>query len=153
INQLQNQLAAALSSDMDLDYEDLQALINAQKEAEHISKTLLKIMNKSRNILSKDQPTQPPVKNQEIKQEKQEKRKAVKVPQGLSLESPQAMKEIFSQEDLIVLIDGYNVSLNSFQDLPLELQRERTVSCAANIESRYHPSCVIIFDGQSTTTR
>ena len=63
------------------------------------------------------------------------------------------MRTVFAQKDLVVLIDGYNVSLNSFGDLSLELQRERTVACATNIEARYHPSCVIIFDGQSSTAR
>ncbi len=157
IAQLQNQLASALSSDMSLDYEDLQSLINAQKEADDISKTLLKIMNKSRSILSKDKPssTQTQVRPQSSSSEPASaaKRAPVQIPQGLSITSPQALKEIFSQDDLMVLIDGYNVSLNNFQNLSLELQRERTISCATNVESRYHPSCVVVFDGQSSTTR
>jgi predicted RNA-binding protein with PIN domain len=77
----------------------------------------------------------------------------VKVPAGMNAESDVALRTIFAQENLVVLIDGYNVSLNSFGSLSLELQRERTIACAANIESRFHPSCVVIFDGQSSTTR
>lgn len=154
IAQLQDQLARALSSDMELTYEDLQKLILAQKEAEGISQTILNIMNKTRTMLSQsDDLSNAQVGAQSVTQEEKPKRKEVKIPAGLSAEAPAALRTVFAQEDLVVLIDGYNVSLNSFGTLPLELQRERTIACAASIESRFHPSCVVVFDGQSSTTR
>lgn len=178
IEQLQEQLASALSSDMELGYEDLQKLILAQQEAESISQTILKIMNKTRSILSQSsaspqtksgsfeaskvevesdgnsaQAVTLPAGSIKPSETKETKRVQVEIPQGMSLESDVALRKVFSQPDLVVLIDGYNVSLNSFGDLSLELQRERTVACATNIESRFHPSCVIVFDGQSSTTR
>lgn len=178
VNHLQEQLASALSSDLELTYEDLQNLILAQQEAESISKTILNIMNKTRSILSQTSsaseiPMTPAVEggsvpqvNSEaekpqskipaaspVKKEVQPSRATVTIPPGMSLESDAALRTVFTQQDLVVLIDGYNVSLNSFGDLSLELQRERTIACAANVETRYHPSCVIVFDGQSSTTR
>lgn len=158
ISNLQNQLASALSSDMELSYEDLQKLILAQKNAEEISATILKIMNKTRNILSQSSSTGTQINSGSISQPKEivkdePKRTPVLVPPGLTLENSESLKKIFSQKDLIVLIDGYNISLNAFGDLSLELQRERVVSCATNVESRFHPSCVIVFDGQSEGTR
>ncbi|MFN8016404.1 MAG: NYN domain-containing protein [Acidimicrobiia bacterium] len=151
ISQLQGQLASALSSDIELNYEDLQSLILAQKTAEEISSTILKIMNKTRTILSNNSAASAPVQKRE--QEPTPKRKEVMVPSGLSLESEQGLKATLSQENLIVIIDGYNLSLNSFGDLPLEMQRDRTIACAANVESRFNATCVIIFDGESSTTR
>ena len=53
----------------------------------------------------------------------------------------------------MILIDGYNVSLNSFGNLSLELQRDRIVACATSVEARFHPSCLVVFDGQSSGTR
>lgn len=175
ITQLQNQLASALSSDIQLSYEDLQNLIIAQNQADTISHTLLNVMNKTRSILNKEQsppvsggrierpstkeePTQQVRAVESFRQEgvqptAKQQRVRVVIPPGMSLESTQALEQVFGQEALMVLIDGYNVSLNNFGDLPLELQRERTVSAATNIESRFHPSCVIVFDGQSSTTR
>jgi hypothetical protein len=185
ITHLQGQLASALSSDIELTYEDLQKLIVAQSEAEEISKTLLAIMNKTRSILQKDPqasqvqgkiepmtpkltmaqtptPTSPaPQVREEPTKEvasikptaPKKQRTKVSVPLGMSLESKEALVKVFAQDDLMVLIDGYNVSLNSFQQLPLEMQRERTISCATSIEARFHPTCVIVFDGQSSTTR
>ena len=166
---------------MEHNYEDLQNLIVAQQNAETISKTILNIMNKTRNILSQT-PSSTEVQRggtfealrvsdevdqaqsnavTEIKEEASEsaakkslqKRTQVIVPPGMNLESDAALRTVFTQPNLVVLIDGYNVSLNSFGDLNLELQRERTIACATNIESRFHPSCVLIFDGQSSTTR
>lgn len=150
VAQLQEQLASALSSDMELTYEDLQNLIVAQKEAEAISQSILKIMNKTRSILSQ---AETPVAQAAPVEQKSEPRTRVAIPQGLSLESEASLKTVFAQKDLVVLVDGYNVSLNSFGDLSLELQRERTVACVTNVETRFHPSCVIVFDGQSASTR
>lgn len=165
ITQLQEQLASALSSDIELTYEDLQKLIVAQNEAESIAKTILSVMNKTRTILSNDTvgsqkiasiPTAPtPVARTErvTSGTTPRSRTAVVVPPGRMLESDEALRTVFTQQDLVVLIDGYNVSLNAFPDLSLELQRERTVACVTNIETRYHPACVVIFDGDSATTR
>ncbi len=164
ISQLQEQLASALSSEIELGYEDLQNLIMAQAQAEQISSSLLTIMNKTRSILSKTISTSIPIdsddSNSKLEQEKNEvkrtvskSRTSVAIPQGLMIENPLALTEIFKQQKLILLIDGYNVSLNSFQNLNLELQRERTISCAANIESRFATNCTVIFDGDSNTTR
>ena len=161
VSQLQEQLASALSSDLELNYEDLQNLIVAQQNAETISKTILNIMNKTRNILSQT-PSSTEVQRggtfealrvsdevdqaqsnavTEIKEEASEsaakkslqKRTQVIVPPGMNLESDAALRTVFTQPNLVVLIDGYNVSLNSFGDLNLELQRERTIVCATNI--------------------
>lgn len=174
IAQLQEQLASALSSEIELGYEDLQNLIMAQAHADQISASLLTIMNKTRSILSKSQQsssnlTTPDVEKKimqtpvasvtEVKEtettlsDSPRERTSVTVPKGLTIESPQALTEIFKQDKLMLLIDGYNVSLNSFPNLNLELQRERTISCAANIESRFSTNCAVIFDGESNTTR
>ena len=53
IEQLQEQLASALSSDVQLSYEDLQKLVQAQTNAQEIANELLKIMNRTRRIVSK----------------------------------------------------------------------------------------------------
>lgn|GEM_PF-5037075 len=167
INQLQEQLASALSSEVELSYEDLQKLILAQKNAEEISSTILAIMNKTRSILSnKSGGSQIPPSNQNVEsvskaqspsslsdRSEGSKRIPVVVPPGMSLETDAALRSVFTQKDLVVLIDGYNVSLNSFGDLSLELQRDRVISCATSIESRFHPSCLVVFDGQSSGTR
>lgn len=160
IKALQQQLASALSSEIELGYEDLQNLIKAQNDAEVISRSLLSIMNKTRNILAKttddkSSSESKPITSRDIKKpnDNSNVRKAVSVPKGLTIESSRALEEIFKQDKLILLIDGYNVSLNSFQNLSLEMQRDRTISCAANIESRFSTNCAVIFDGQSSTTR
>lgn len=166
IGLLQEQLASALSSEIELNYEDLQNLIKAQTYADDISASLLSIMNKTRAILSKankqnDTTSAPlvselPTIAQEVKTPKPEilkDRASVIIPKGMTIESKNALAEIFKQEKLILLIDGYNVSLNSFSNLSLELQRERTINCAANIESRFSTNCAVIFDGESSSTR
>ena len=151
IKQLQGQLASALSSDMELTYEDLQKLIVSQKNADDISATILSIMNKTRSILSQKTKEEPQALRDEVVPSKS--RTPVAVPPGMSLETNAALKTVFSQQDLVVLIDGYNVSLNSFGNLSLELQRDRVVACASSIETRFHTSCLIVFDGQSAGTR
>lgn len=174
IAKLQEQLASALSSEIELGYEDLQNLIMAQTQAENISASLLTIMNKTRSILSKsasvsdsivaEQKKEPAVKAEEKPVAKAEAvapkpkpairyRASVKVPQGLRIDEPSALSEVFKQEKLILLIDGYNVSLNSFSNLNLEMQRERTIACASNIESRFGTNCAVIFDGENSSTR
>ena len=113
VGQLQEQLAAALSSEMELSYEDLQKLIMAQQEADDISKTILTIMNKTRSILSQSTPsgskttggsfagtsaipdtsntttskaTSLPAGKVESQEKKQAQRKQVMVPPGMQLE-------------------------------------------------------------------
>jgi hypothetical protein len=164
IADLQEQLASALSSEIELNYEDLQNLIKSQAHAQDISMSLLSIMNKTRSILSKtnnraesqvlleqDVKTADQIKKQ--KTEIVKDRSAVVIPIGMNIESKNALVEIFRQEKVMLIIDGYNVSLNSFANLSLELQREQTINCAANIESRFSTNCTVIFDGESNTTR
>jgi Fe2+ transport system protein B len=178
ISQLQEQLASALSSEMELTYEDLQKLILAQKNAEEISSTIMAIMNKTRSILSNKvtdssnqltapQNTQGPSQVEQVTLNSQTptrlperkaaiegtKRTPVVVPPGMPLESDASLRTVFTQQDLVILIDGYNVSLNSFGNLSLELQRDRIVACATSVEARFHPSCLVVFDGQSSGTR
>ena len=47
----------------------------------------------------------------------------------------------------LVLIDGYNVSMGTWPDQPLEQQRERLLDLADDVARRYGTELVVVFDG------
>ena len=48
---------------------------------------------------------------------------------------------------MLLLVDGYNVSLSGWPDLPLDLQRQRLVLGLAGVQARTGSSVVVVFDG------
>jgi hypothetical protein len=150
ISQLQEQLASSLSSDVQLTYDDLQSLVTAQKDAEAISRSMLTIMNKTRTILSAAVPEETAtIKSDHTAEIKAVQpvlqRDSVEVPPGMEMDSDSTLRTVLVQDNLVVIVDG-TLAKN-------DTQRDAITSTLTQIESRFHPTCVAIFDGESATAR
>ena len=76
-------------------------------------------------------------------------RKPLKVPKGRMEDDPATLDEWLENENVMLLVDGYNVAKadGGFGDLELERQRERVVLGVNNLARRKKVYGIIVFDG------
>lgn len=77
------------------------------------------------------------------------RRKRLAVPKGRLGEDPATLTEWLSTPDVVLLVDGYNVSKaeGGFGDLRLETQRDRLLQEVGRVARRHKVTATVIFDG------
>jgi predicted RNA-binding protein with PIN domain len=85
---------------------------------------------------------------------KQKKRKPLRVPKGRMDEDPATLDEWLENENVMLLVDGYNVAKadGGFGDLELEQQRDRVVQGVNNLARRKKIYGIVVFDGADVPT-
>ena len=80
------------------------------------------------------------------------KRTAVSMPGGMLNDTPEAAEYLLRQvPDIVVLVDGYNVTFKSWEKLPVQQQRRRFLQKMEELSSRYSGAeFVVVFDGTQT---
>jgi predicted RNA-binding protein with PIN domain len=78
------------------------------------------------------------------------RRRPVRLPVGMFDDSVEAADALLAVDDMLVLVDGYNVSLAGWPDLDLDVQRARLVDGLAAVEARTGARSVVVFDGAAT---
>ena len=80
------------------------------------------------------------------------KRTAVPMPSGLLNDTPEAAEHLLRQvPDIVVLVDGYNVTFKNWEKLPVQQQRHRFLQKMEELSSRYSGAeFVVVFDGTQT---
>ncbi len=89
------------------------------------------------------EPEVPPPPTQRVR---------VPMPGGLRNDSPEAAEYLFRQvSNVVVLIDGYNVTFKNWDKLPVQEQRHRFLRNVEELSSRYSGAeFVVVFDGSET---
>ena len=74
----------------------------------------------------------------------------VPLPPGIFDDSVEAAEHLVRVPGMVLLVDGYNVSLLGWPDLPLPEQRQRLVDALAELSARSGAEVAVVFDGADT---
>ncbi|MFM8303993.1 MAG: NYN domain-containing protein [Actinomycetota bacterium] len=75
------------------------------------------------------------------------RRVAVPCPPGLRAEQPEAVEAMLRTEGLVLLVDGYNVSMLGWPAAALAQQRDHLVSELSRLHLRLRSHAIVVFDG------
>ena len=80
------------------------------------------------------------------------RREPVRMPGGLLNDTPEAAEYLLRQVlDIVVLVDGYNVTFKNWEKLPVQQQRHRFLQKMEELSARYSGAeFVVVFDGTQT---
>ncbi len=78
------------------------------------------------------------------------RRRALRLPRAMLEESVDAAAHLLGRSGALVLVDGYNVTLRRWPDLPLGAQRTRLLNGLAALASGPSAEIRVVFDGAET---
>jgi predicted RNA-binding protein with PIN domain len=74
-------------------------------------------------------------------------RQPQRLPPAVFDDSPEAAAHLVRVPGMIVLVDGYNVTLGTWHELPIATQRARLIDACAELAARSASELMIVFDG------
>ena len=74
-------------------------------------------------------------------------RQPLALPAAVFDDSPEAADHLVRVPGMLVLVDGYNVTLSAWGELPIAVQRSRLVAACAELNARTGAEVLIVFDG------
>jgi len=77
-------------------------------------------------------------------------RETLKLPPGVLDDSSEAAEHLAAAPGAVLLIDGYNVTMHRWIDLPIATQRERLVDLLHTLAARTTLDIEVVFDGDDT---
>lgn len=69
------------------------------------------------------------------------------LPGGVLDDSAEAAEHLIRVPRMLVLVDGYNVTLGAWQDLPISTQRSRLLDACRELAARSGAEVAVVFDG------
>jgi predicted RNA-binding protein with PIN domain len=72
---------------------------------------------------------------------------------SLAVDDPALLEELLRVPRAHLIVDGYNVTKNTWPELPLDRQRDRLVTGAAALLARTGAEITVVFDAAETTNR
>jgi predicted RNA-binding protein with PIN domain len=72
---------------------------------------------------------------------------SVTCPPGMRSDSPEALDVMLRTRGVVLVIDGYNVTMSAWGDAELSDQRERLINALARLHLRLRCDVVVVFDG------
>jgi DNA-binding protein H-NS len=77
------------------------------------------------------------------------RRPRVRLRRGAVDGTPEAARQHLSAPGVVVLVDGYNVSMEAWPELPAAPQREALLTCLTDVQRRWGPEVHVVFDGEA----
>lgn len=79
------------------------------------------------------------------------RRKPAPLPPGMLKDTVEATEHLLRTPNVVMLVDGYNVTFKNWQDMPVRGQRERLLQKLEELSARYSEAeIVVVFDGIET---
>jgi predicted RNA-binding protein with PIN domain len=78
---------------------------------------------------------------------RQPRRQPASLPPAVFEDSPEAAEHLVRVPQMMLLVDGYNVSLQAWPDVPIPEQRRRLVDALTGLAARTSVAIHIVFDG------
>ncbi len=95
-----------------------------------------------------DSPDPPPVRRaRAVRRVRPPVPQPVPLPPGIFDDSVEAAEHLVRVPGVVLLVDGYNVSLLWWPELPLAEQRQRLVDALAELSARTGAEVAVVFDG------
>ena len=132
--------------------EDLGALVDAADMAERLAKGLSGVADQARRVM----PPQAAVPASEAEQESEpdvpkaeapRRRAQPRVPPGMVEDDPDALDAMLRTPRAVLVVDGYNVSMLAWGDVPPAQQRDRLLNSVSELQLRTRARIILVFDG------
>jgi predicted RNA-binding protein with PIN domain len=134
--------------------EDLRALIDAAELAQRLATGLSGVADQARRVLEPQSEAEPaPEPSIEggakdgVKPEPRRRRAQPRVPPGMVEDDPDALDAMLRTPRAVLVVDGYNVSMLAWGDVPPAQQRDRLLTAVGELQLRTRARVVLVFDG------
>jgi predicted RNA-binding protein with PIN domain len=126
--------------------EDLQALIDAADMAQRLATGLSGVADQARRVAP--QPSAEPESEPEPPEAEAPRHRAhPRVPPGMVEDDPDALDAMLRTPRAVLVVDGYNVSMLAWGDVPPAQQRDRLLNAVSELQLRTRARIVLVFDG------
>ena len=123
---------------------DLDALAALSEEARRLAGALERVTRRVRTSASSDSAARA---GSETSREPVSRRKQAPCPPGMHADSAEALDAMLRTRGVVLIVDGYNVSMAGWGSVPPADQRECLVSALARLHLRLRCDVVTVFDG------
>jgi predicted RNA-binding protein with PIN domain/polyhydroxyalkanoate synthesis regulator phasin len=127
---------------------DVDALAAAFDEASHLVDRLGELLRRASDSL----PEQSSPATEELAGDDILRRTPSLLPGGIHDDSAEAARFLVRLPAGVLVVDGYNASLEGWPDQPLAVQRRRLVEGLRNLQARTGVEPVVVFDGAHTSS-
>jgi predicted RNA-binding protein with PIN domain len=158
----EHELAEALEADpgraASLSATELQALADAAELARRVADGLGVLAGRTSAALEPVPGTKPsgagssptgvaPAPRSPSGKPARERSRRPRVPGGLVADTPEGVGALLRTPGVVMVVDGYNVSMRGWPDAPPSLQRDRLVAGLTELQLRTRCGVVCVFDG------
>lgn len=132
--------------------EDLRALVDAADMAQRLATGLSGVADQARRVIPEQAaaPVTEPEEEQEPDAPKagaRRRRAQPRVPPGMVEDDPDALDAMLRTPRAVLVVDGYNVSMLAWGDVPPAQQRDRLLNAVSELQLRTRARIVLVFDG------
>ena len=135
---------------------DLQALADAAELAQRLANGLGGVVRAAHKGMAQAeaaaarQANEPAVVDaviEDVDDDAPARRTEVVIPPGLPDDDPAAIEAMLRTPNVMVVVDGYNVSMAAWPDLSAAIQRDRLINALAELHARMRCAVSLVFDG------
>jgi len=132
--------------------DDLRALIDAADLAQRLADGLSGVAEQAERVMRPQTPVEaPPPKPKPQPKPKpkpsRRRRTQPRVPPGMVEDDPDALDAMLRTPHAVLVVDGYNVSMQAWGDAPPAQQRDRLLSAIGELQLRTRAHAIVVFDG------
>ena len=131
--------------------EDLGALVDAAEIAQRLAAGLSGVADQARRVMPPEPsaPTEPEhaPEADAPKAGTPRGRAQPRVPPGIVEDDPDALDAMLRTPRAVLVVDGYNVSMLAWGDVPPAQQRDRLLNAVSELQLRTRARIVLVFDG------
>jgi predicted RNA-binding protein with PIN domain len=130
---------AASGPEVTLRDRDLQALVDAATLASRLAQGLGGVADRVQALRAPEPAAPGPLRR--------ERRVRLRVPAGMTFDSPEGVESMLRTPGVVLIVDGYNVTKRAWPDFALSDQRDRLVSAVTALHARTRCDATVVFDG------
>ena len=156
---LSDRLARAPEAGSGLRSEDVQALLDAAEHAQRLTSGLTGVashLRRARANAAQEEAAQAAAAQRAaergepmpaVTRSSRPKRAVVAPPPGMITEDPVALEAMLRTPGVMLVIDGYNVSMAGWGGESIRIQRDRLLNACAALHARLRCAITLVFDG------
>ena len=135
--------------------DDLRALVDAADLAQRLATGLSGVADQARRVMppqadapgADDLDEKAEEEKETSRAEPRRRRAQPRVPPGMVEDDPDALDAMLRTPRAVLVVDGYNVSMLAWGDVPPAQQRDRLLNAVSELQLRTRARIVLVFDG------
>ena len=145
--ELTERLERAAAPGSGLRYADLDALTEAADLAQRLATGLAGVAEQAQRVRPPEAVAPAGSADRPATAAEPARRARPPVPPGMVADSPEALNAMLRAQGMVLVVDGYNVSMKGWGDAALVDQRERLGAALAHLHARTRCQVTLVFDG------